>query len=59
MSDELSRQDIENAIRLLKTALFYPPPKRSVETVENKFFDRLDTDDEDVLRWESEGGPAR
>lgn len=41
---ELSRRDIEHAIRLLQAALRYSPEEE------------LDTDDEDVLRWESEGG---
>lgn len=40
---ELTRRDIEFAIRLLQAALRYSP-------------EELDTDDEDVLRWENEGG---
>lgn len=55
MSEERSKADIENAIRLLRAELKYPR-KRRVETVQNKFFDRLDMDEQDVLRWEDEGG---
>ena len=44
---DLTRRDIEFAIRLLQAALNYTP-------------EELDTDDEDVLRWEGEGGsPSR
>lgn len=43
---ELSKKDVENAIRLLQAALKYEPVE-------------VDTDEDDVLRWEAEGGPTK
>lgn len=44
---ELSKKDVEHAIRLLQAALKHEP------------VEQVDTEDDDVLRWEAEGGPVK
>ncbi len=57
--DEFNRQDLEYVIRLLKTAFDYgrERPVEDVELPEEDVVELpLDTIDDDVLRWEDEGG---
>lgn len=56
--DEFNKKDLEYIIRLLKTAFDYGQerPVEDVELPKEDVEPVLDTVDDDVLRWEDEGG---